>query len=139
MFTFIFIFISPHFLFIASAPIRRFSPWSPSFPPQIPGISILSPHFPTPILHIPPWLLGFKSFPPWLLAFLPWFAAFPSHPDFLRSHPNFPHYHHSHRDSRYSHPDSPRSHHCPYSVPRFDLPAFADSQVNVDLIETFTA
>ena len=33
-------------------------------------------------------------------------------------HPHFQH----------SHPDSPRSHHSPYSVPRFPIPDFTDSQ-----------
>ena len=74
-----------------------------------------------------------------------------SHPDFLHSDPDSPHSPHSqlfqshslhsHPDSMHSHPvswlshpgslrshpDSPRSHHSPHSVPRFPIPAFADS------------
>ena len=42
------------------------------------------------------------------------------------SHPYSPH---SHLSSPYFHPDSPHSHHSPhYSVPRFPIPAFTDSQ-----------
>ena len=47
----------PHFLFIISTPIRRFSPWFPLFTPPIPHIPTLIPC----ILIIP--LIPFPDFP----------------------------------------------------------------------------
>ena len=95
---------SPHFLFILSILLRRFSPWPSSFPPPISPIR-------TPIPTFPPW---FPAFPPLFPAFpslLPWF------PHYHYSHPYYPHFHH----------DSPHSHHSSHSVPRFPIPDFTDS------------
>ena len=70
--------------------------------------------------------------------------SFPLHsyPDFPHSHHSYPnslHSHHSHHDFRHYHADSPHFNHSPHFDPRFLIPAFTDSQVNVGLIETFTA
>ena len=59
---FFYFYFSPHFLFINSTLIRRFSTWFLSFP--------------TPILHIPT-LIPLPAFPILFPAFLPWFPVFP--------------------------------------------------------------
>ena len=57
-----------------------------------------------------------------------------SHPESLHSphsqhsHPHSPH---SHPDSPHSHPDYPHSDHSSHSVPRFPIPAFTDSLLQI--------
>ena len=77
-----------------------------------------------------------------------------NHPDSPHSHPDSPHSHlysphshphspHSHSDSPHSHLDSSRSHpdfrrshpDSPYSVPRFPILAFTDSQLFLTLVQ----
>ena len=94
---------SPHFLFIISTLLGRFSSWFPSLPLPIPRIPTLIPCFPTLILH-----------PSTLIPIIP--TLLPRIPTWLS------HSHHSHSDSLHSHP------HSPHSVPRFPIPAFTDSR-----------